>query len=347
MTFHWCLVATLVWGMSSMAGALWHLSAASILPGTMKLNCDHHYSHCSPFIMAAGLSGEIFLVDPDSNEIRRYSAEGSLLSVWGSYGRGDGQFIFPSSLAVDGLGNIYVADMYNHRIQKFAPDGRFITKWGAFGTGEGQFSHPAAIAADAEGSVYVADKYNDRIQKFTGDGVFVMKWGSRGKGDGQFAGPTALNVSRSGSVYVADTENHRVQEFRSDGTYVSTWGSRGSDDGRFDYPDWIETDETGLIYVADSNECRIQRFTSDRTFDSAILACSSEEMVIRSLALALDRKGSLFILDINNSIIHIFDREKMTADFARFGDRRISLVHSREASLRKKAGRVCDADMAE
>jgi hypothetical protein len=50
----------------------------------------------------------------------------------GCYGTGQGQFYWPSSVAVDASGNVYVADTYNHRIQKFCyvPTAVQNTTWG-------------------------------------------------------------------------------------------------------------------------------------------------------------------------------------------------------------------------
>ncbi len=81
----------------------------------------------------------------------------SFVTEWGSYGRGDGQFKEPSSVASDALGNIYLADRNNQRIQKFDPHGEFITRWGIFGEEDDDFLYPTEVAADASGNVYVVD----------------------------------------------------------------------------------------------------------------------------------------------------------------------------------------------
>jgi len=44
---------------------------------------------------------------------------GVLVSKWGVYGEGDGQFNWPFRVAVASDGNIYVSDANNHRIQRF------------------------------------------------------------------------------------------------------------------------------------------------------------------------------------------------------------------------------------
>ncbi len=121
-----------------------------------------------------------YVADTGNHRIQKFAAKTEDLSVradfltkWGSNGSGDGQFSFPSGLAVDSKDNIYVADTGNHRIQKFDVSGNFLTKWGSEGSGDGQFSSPSGVAVDSQGNVYVADTGNHRIQKFCGGVIEV------------------------------------------------------------------------------------------------------------------------------------------------------------------------------
>ena len=142
------------------------------------------------------------------------SSSYSLISKWGSKGTGDGQLMYPHSIAVDSLGNVYVTDTGNKRVQKFDSNGKFITKWGFEGTGGRQSSRaPHSIAVDPLGNVYLADKNGGDILKFDSNGKFITKWGSEGTSDGQFKKPEDIAVDPSGNVYVSDTRNSRIQVF--------------------------------------------------------------------------------------------------------------------------------------
>jgi DNA-binding beta-propeller fold protein YncE len=62
-----------------------------------------------------------FVVDRRGSCIYKFDSELNLLTQWGSYGTGKGEFNRPEAVAVDSNGNVYVMDTGNHRIQKFAP----------------------------------------------------------------------------------------------------------------------------------------------------------------------------------------------------------------------------------
>src|SRR5207248_3089668 len=83
-----------------------------------------------PRRIAIGPDDSIYVVDSGDNRIVKLSSDGEVLASWGSEGRGDGQFIGLSSVAVDPTTNkVYVADPINSRIQVFDSGGKFLTKW--------------------------------------------------------------------------------------------------------------------------------------------------------------------------------------------------------------------------
>ena len=86
----------------------------------------------------------------------------------GLSGTGDGQFMFPHSLAIERYGNIYVTDTGNNRVQKFSSSGFFITKWGEEGSADGQFRqlHDIAIHPNSK-FIYTVELDNHRVQNFS------------------------------------------------------------------------------------------------------------------------------------------------------------------------------------
>jgi len=264
-----------------------------------------------PRRVATDADGYIYVVDLDTGDyigeaiyrIQKFDSSGSFIATWGSYGTGNGQFDFPSGIAVDADGYVYVADTYNSRIQKFDSWGTFITKWGGTlpgycGTGNGQFCHPFGIAVDADGYVYVTDSWNHRIQKFDSSGTFVTKWGSLGSGEGQFAYPLGIAVDADGYVYVADTNNCRIQKFTSSGTFLTLWGDCVNE---YLYPPYdVAVDADGYVYVANGGYNRIEKYAeSESCAVSAIFGTETENVnLIRNLRdkiLVSTREGEEYV----------------------------------------------------
>ena len=66
----------------------------------------------------------------------------------GFRGEGDGQFMWPSSGALDSDGLLYLSDEYLHRTSAFDPSREFVSKWGALGSGHGELDSPSGMAFD-------------------------------------------------------------------------------------------------------------------------------------------------------------------------------------------------------
>ena len=131
----------------------------------------------------------------------------------GSSGKGDGQFVWSSGLAIDGEGDVYVSDEWLHRISIFDKRGTFLGKWDRRGSKDGQMEGPSGLAFDVDGNLYISDTQNNRIHKFTNDGKFLLSWGSPGTNPGQFNLPWGITVDSTGDVWAADWGNDRVQKF--------------------------------------------------------------------------------------------------------------------------------------
>jgi len=209
------------------------------------------------------LNGSLLIPDTHYSRVLVMAPDGTLLSEWGTYGGGSGEFIYPTDIVVDSDGNFYVAEYGEaNRIQKFDKDHSFITSWGSFGSEPGQFKRPMALAMDSAGYLYVADSVNHRIQKFKKDGTFVLQWGTPGNAPGQFKYPYDIAIGPDDTVYVCEYGNCRVQKFAGDGTHIATWGEAGLESGRFGSPWGIAVSRSGTVFVADTENHRVQVLTA-------------------------------------------------------------------------------------
>jgi len=86
---------------------------------------------------------------------------------FGSTGKGTGQFLNPTGVAINSDGEVAVADTGNHRIVLLKHDGlriRWVKALGKKGSGIGQFENPLAVAYDSQNNLYIADAGNHRVQ---------------------------------------------------------------------------------------------------------------------------------------------------------------------------------------
>jgi DNA-binding beta-propeller fold protein YncE len=230
-----------------------------------------------------------------------------ILFQWGSQGSGNGQFSYPSGIAVDSSNNVYVADSDNNRIQKFDSSGNFLTQWGSPGSGNGQFSYPTGIAIDSSNNVYVSDGYS-RVQKFDSSGNYLTQWGSYGSGNGQFYSSRGIAVDSSNNVYVADAGNNRIQKFDGNGNYLTQWGSNGSTNGQFNTPIGIAVDNSNNVYVADYYNNRVEKFDGNGNYLTQWGSYGSGNGQFESPdGIAVDSSNNVYVADYYNNRVEKFD----------------------------------------
>ena len=295
-----------------------------------------------PVDLALAADGRIFIV----NRGREWRREGLRVTImtleehyhnqFVSFGEGDGEAIWPSSIALDSNQNVYLADEWLNRVSIFDKYGMYLDKWGLAGTGDGEINRPACIRFDKEDNLYITDGYNNRVQVFTKDGKFLAKWGGPGNGEGQFNIPWGLCFDSRGDVYVADWRNDRIQKFTADGQYLAEFGTSGNRPGEFNRPSAVAVDKHGDIYVADWWNDRVQVLTPDGRYitsftGDAVLSKWGEEnleinqemklsrLLVRDLepekclwspnALTIDDEGRILILDSDHHRIQVYRKE--------------------------------------
>lgn len=205
------------------------------------------------YVLGRGLDG-----DPRGVRVTVLDLEEEYRGTFGSYGRGDGQFIWPSSIAIDTQQKIFISDEYLHRVTVLDMSGKFLSTWGTHGSDDGELNGPSGIAFDKDDDVYVVDHQNGRIQKFTNDGEYLFQFGSQGSDAGELYLPWGICLDAQGDVYVADWGNDRIQKFSPEGKFLTRFGASGRGDGHFYRPASVCVDGEGYIYVADWGNERVQ-----------------------------------------------------------------------------------------
>lgn len=156
----------------------------------------------------------LYVVDTAGHRVDIFDLSGRRTGSFGSQGPGDGQFNYPTHIAVDGAGDVYVMDALNFRVQIFDKTGKFITKFGGTGTGIHDFIKPKGIAVDTEGHIWISDSMRNSIQVFDRQGNLLLIFGRIGINRGEFNIPAGLFMDAKNRLYVADSYNYRVQTFQ-------------------------------------------------------------------------------------------------------------------------------------
>jgi hypothetical protein len=204
---------------------------------------------------------------------------------------------------------------------------------------EAVVTNPFGVAFDGANTLYFVEMLGHRVRKLTADGKVVTLAGS-GKagpgGDGGSAvkaevnGPHSLAVTRDGDIYIADTWNKRVRKIDGRTGLISTVAGTGrkgfSGDGgpatEADFGDiyCLALDENAqTLDLADLDNKRIRRVDLKTGFVSTIAGNGKKGVpedgsdartapLVDPRAVAIDGKGSVYILERAGNALRVVDR---------------------------------------
>ena len=295
----------------------------------------------TPQDFALADDGLVYVINRGAEElgqrISKVTLDHQFLGQYGSFGRGDGQFVWPRSIALDRAGNVYACDDHLNRISVFGPDDAFLCSWGESGSVEGQLSGPSGLAFDPDDNLVVVDGMNHRVQRFTKDGTFLSGFGRHGDGDGEFNLPWGLCVDDAGNIFVADWKNNRVQKFDADGNFRLKLEVSASGVGDLHGPTGVAVDSEGDIYVTDWGNHRVQVYASDGRFIATLVGDAQdpspwtqtyidanpdiikarrrvnlepEWRFRRPVAVKVDKQDRIFVLEAARHRIQVYDKVK-------------------------------------
>jgi DNA-binding beta-propeller fold protein YncE len=256
-----------------------------------------------PFDIAFDAAGNMVFSDTFNNRIRRVDARTGIISTIAGNGEkgyaGDGgpataaALAEPYGVVVDRAGNVYTADRLNGRVRRIDPATGIITT--VAGTGEGGFSGdggPAARAGLAEPNglafdpeeryLYIADVADHRVRvvdlatgliaTFAGTGA-AEHGGDRGPArEAGVFGARAVKVAPDGTVYILERQGSSLRAVDPATGRISTIAGT-----------------TGRGYSGDGGPALAAVFDAPKE-------------------MALDRDGSIIIVDTENHAIRRIER---------------------------------------
>ena len=193
----------------------------------------------------------IAVSDWGSDQVKKYSLQGELLSVIGGRGNKNGQFNHPKGLAFNSNKLLYVVDNYNHRVQVFQQDDTFAFSFGNRGSNPGQFLSPVRIAIDHNNNVLVTDHDADCIKIFTDRGQFIQTINSNS--------PWPITISPTGYLITGhDGDDNKIRVWSPTYQLINQFGKKGSKLGEYYGTAGMSMDSSGTIYIVESNNKRLQ-----------------------------------------------------------------------------------------
>ena len=209
-------------------------------------------------------NGDTWVFHRGTPPLLRFDSSGKVVKSFG-----EGMFVQPHGMTIDGDGNIWVTDAQikdgkGNQVLKFSPEGKLLMslgKAGVAGSGNDTFNGPCDVVVAPNGDIFVADGHIadvpvNRIMKFSKDGKFIKAWGRRGSGPGEFDTPHSIAIDSRGRIFVADRSNSRIQIFDQDGRFLDQWKQFGRPSGVF-----IDRNDNMIVADSQSNAKQNPGFT--------------------------------------------------------------------------------------
>jgi outer membrane protein assembly factor BamB len=167
--------------------------------------------------IAVAPDGKVYVSDSHNHRVQVFTADGTFVRMFGSFGTGAGQFVLPSDLSVDATGNVYVLDDTLPGLSKFGPNGAFL--WTVDGTTDQELEGPLHGAdIDSKGRIVVGNDGTGRVVYLDPDGKVVDAFSALKACD--------ITIDPADNLYIAGCASDRIDVYDASHALI---GSSGPD----------------------------------------------------------------------------------------------------------------------
>jgi DNA-binding beta-propeller fold protein YncE len=176
------------------------------------------------------------------------------------------------------------------------------------------FQKPFCVTSDKEGTIYVTDSYLDTIFKINTDLGLVKTFGPPGK----WKKPKQISLdTKNGLMGLVDANKAAVLNLKTGRTAFTLKGNYVKRPGGIAFDP-----ERKYVYVSDMKENAVFKFNHAGEIIGTIGGSDSEKPLYFPGDLEVDRQGNLFIVDVMNWRVQVFDPEgNFIRDFGGHGDK--------------------------
>jgi len=206
----------------------------------------------------------------------------NFVGSFGSNGTANGQFQFPTAIAVDSSGNIYVTD--DTRLQEFTSSGTFIRT-----IGFGNYNEPIGVALDSSNNIYVSNYASGGVQEYNQAGNYLRTIPTGGY-------PFGVVVASNGNIYAENgaSGSEHIVEFTNSGTALQTYSNP--------YGAFMALDKSGNLYIPIRNENLVREINSSGGVVREITGGNLND----PYGIALDKNGNIFVANYGNTSVSEF-----------------------------------------
>ena len=277
------------------------------VPYTLKLPAG--VTMGAPSSVAIGADAHLFVFSRGAYPLLEFDKDGTFVRSLG-----EGRYMRPHGMRLDGEGNIWTTDVNAHTVTKMNRQGEVLLVLGVNGqagdwneaANSRLLNEPNDIAFGPTGDIFVVQGHGSgdpRVLKFNKTGKFMTSWGGKGAGPGQFDLAHSIVIDSNRLLYVADRQNRRVQIFDLDGKFQKEWKFAGLPCGLYigaNQQMYLLSGFAGQILKIDAN-------------GKAIAATGQPGKRLGEFGeahyMAMGPNGEIYVADTINAVLHEFVRK--------------------------------------